>query len=134
MTRSGSVLLVALVVLAFMVAGAVTADATPILAVSPPSGTYAMTQAFDLTLLVAAPGLTIVGGSAVLDGVNVTAALAGCVIPGTLVVGGQTFRCSGVRASSLGPGAHILTITLNFSDGSAVTTAVTWNVLTVTGP
>lgn len=98
------------------------------LIISPPSGDYVTTQGFDLTLIVEAPGLSVVGGSAILDGSDVTSSLAACVIPGTLVLGGQTFRCPGLTGNFLGTGTHILDVTLDLSDGSSVSDSVNWEV------
>src|SRR5262249_13877978 len=102
---------------------------SPVLFVSPPSGFYATSQGFDLVLLVAAPGLTITGGHAALDGADVTAALAACVVDGTSLPIVQTFRCPGLRGSVFGPGAHTISVTLSFSDSSTASAAVTWTVL-----
>lgn len=102
--------------------------------ISPPSGDYVTTQCFDLTLIVEAPGFSVVGGSATLDGSDVTGALVSCVISGTLVSGGQTFRCSGLTGSFLGTGTHILDVTLDLSDGSSVNDTVTWEVKENTEP
>lgn len=98
------------------------------LTLSPPSGRYVTTQHFDLTLLVEAPGVAIVGGNATFDGADVTGTLVGCVIPGTLAAGGQTLRCPNLSGGMLGPGIHTLSVTLNFSDGSTVSDIVTWRV------
>ena len=62
---------------------------TSSLTISPPSGTYTTTQGFDLTLIVETQGLSVVGGSAKLNGADVFGALANCFIPGTLIIGGQ---------------------------------------------
>jgi hypothetical protein len=121
-----SALAVTLTVLAAVVPAA---QASPVLVISPPSGFYATTQGFDLVLLVAAPGLTITGGHASLDGADVTAALAACAIHGTSLPAVQTFRCPGLRGSFIGPGAHTVSITLSFSDSSTASAAVTWTVL-----
>lgn len=102
--------------------------------ISPPSGDYVLTQGFDLTLIVEAPGLSVVGGSATLDDSDVTASLASCVIPGTLVSGGLTLRCSGLTGSFLGTGTHILDVTLDLSDDSSVSDTVTWEVKENTEP
>ncbi len=96
--------------------------------ISPPSGDYVTTQGFDLTLIVEAPGLSVTGGSATLDGSDVTGALVSCVIPGTLISGGQTFRCPGLTGGTFGTGTHTLDVTLDLSDGSSVNDGVTWEV------
>lgn len=104
------------------------------LTISPPSGDYVTTQGFDLTLIVEAPGLSVVGGSAILDGSDVTSSLAACVIPGTLVLDGHTFRCPGLTGNFLGTGTHILVVTLDLSDGSSVSDSVNWEVKENTEP
>lgn len=102
--------------------------------ISPPSGNYVTTQGVDLALIIEASGLSVVGGRATLDGSDVTAPLVRCVIPGTLVSGGQTFRCPGLRGGIVRPGTHTLNITLNLNDGSSVSDSVTWKVLDNTEP
>jgi len=106
----------------------------PTLSVSPPSGSYASTQSFDLTLILRALGVSIAGGSAVLDGLDITPALAGCSVRGTLVSGGQTFRCSSLSGSQLGVGTHTLDVSFDLSDGTTVQDAATWEVLENTEP
>ena len=98
------------------------------LSISPPSGDYVTTSGFDLTLIVEVSDRSVVGGSATLDGSNITAGLASCVIPGTLVSGGQTLRCPGITGESLGTGTHTLDVTLDLSDGTSVSDTVTWGV------
>ncbi len=80
------------------------------------------------------PCLSVVSGSATLDGTDVTYDLAICVIPGTLVSGGQTFRCPGLTGKFLGTGTHSLKVTLDLSDGSNVSDTVTWEVKENTEP
>ncbi len=104
------------------------------LAISPPSGTYVASQAFDLVLIVDAPVRTIVGGVATFDGLDILLPLAGCVRPGTLAGGGLSLRCPGLQGSLLGPGTHTLSVLLNFSDGSNAAAAVTWIVRAGTEP
>ena len=69
-----------------------------------------------------------------MDGADVTAFLADCLIPGTLVSDGQTFRCPGLKGDMLGIGNHVLTVTLDLSDGSSVSDSVSWEVLENTEP
>ena len=104
------------------------------LRISPPSGDYVITQGFDLTLIVETPGLSVVGGSAILDGSDVTAALAACIIPGTLVLGGQALRCPGLTGATFGTGIHFLEVTLDLNDGSSVSDAAIWEVIGNTEP
>ncbi len=104
------------------------------LIISPPSGIYVATQGFDLTLIVDAPGLSVVSGIATLNGADVTPDLGGCIIPGTLLSGGETFRCPGLTGNTFGVGTHTLIVTLNLDDGSSVSDTVTWEVLDNTEP
>ena len=105
-----------------------------LLTISPPSGVYVTTQNFDLTLIVETEGVSVVGGSATFDGSDVTSYLAGCLIPGTLVSGGQTFRCPNLTGGLFGTGTHTLDVTLDLSDGSSVSDTVTWEVKENTEP
>lgn len=106
------------------------------LTISPRFGTYVTTQGFDLTLIVKAqdPNISVIGGNATFDGVDVTGVLASCVIPGTLMSGGLTFRCPSLTGGSLGTGTHTLSVTLDLSDGSSVGDTVTWEVKENTEP
>jgi hypothetical protein len=120
-------------VLASTAIGPTIAQAAGALAISPPSGRYAMAQRFDLVLVIVAPGLTVVATDATLDGANVSAALTAC-LPGTALAGGQTVRCPGLTGSVIGPGLHTLSVSLIFDDGSSVTEEVLWEVLGSAGP
>lgn len=105
------------------------------LAISPPSGTYGSNQAFDLLLLLDAPGRTVTGGQATLDGVDVTGGLIGCVVPGSLPTGGQTFRCRNLIGAAFGaPGSHTLQVTVTLDDGSSHAQSVTYDIQQVIGP
>ena len=102
--------------------------------ISPPSGNYVSTQTFDVVLLVNALGRTIVDTRATLDGADATAALARCLIAGTLLTGGVTARCPGVQGVFFVPGTHTISVTLQLSDGSILTDAVIWEVDANTEP
>jgi DNA-binding beta-propeller fold protein YncE len=65
------------------------------LTLSPASGVYATTQAFDLALILTGVTAAVTGGSATFDGVDVAGPLVTCVIPGTLVSGGRAFGARG---------------------------------------
>jgi len=106
----------------------------PPLTISPPSGEYVTTQGFDLTLIVDATGLSVVGGTATFDGADVTSFLVHCIIPGTLLSGGVTFRCPGLTGDALGVGMHTFSVTLDLENGSSVSDTVTWEVLGNTEP
>ena len=100
----------------------------------PASGRMATTSHFDLTLIVEAPGLSVIGVNAALDGSDVTGALVSCVIPGTLISGGQTFRCPRLTGGFLGTGTHNFSVTLTLSDGSTASDTVDWEVKENTEP
>jgi hypothetical protein len=61
-------------------------------------------------------------------------ALASCSVPGSLVAGGQTFRCRPLSGGLMGPGLHLLSVTLRFSDGSATTAVARWLVVATDRP
>ena len=106
------------------------------LIISPPSGKYVTAQSFELMLILEPEnkGLSVTGGETTMNGADITAALSNCLIPGTLVSDGQTFRCPGLTGDLIGIGNHVLTVTLNLSDGSSVSDCVTWEVLENTEP
>ena len=68
------------------------------------------------------------------DGSDITNGLVNCVIPGTLISGGQTFRCGVITGSFLDTGLHLFCVTLDLSDGSSVNDCVTWLVNENTEP
>jgi hypothetical protein len=113
----------------------ITSDSSGDIAISPPSGEYVTTQDFDITLIVEAPGLSVAGGSATLNGSDVTDALLQCIINGTLLSGGETFRCPGIAHGMLGQaGSHTLEIEVVLSDGSRLSETVIWQVKHNTEP
>ena len=100
------------------------------LTIFPSSGKLATTSGFDLTLIVQTPTLSVVDIIATLDGYDVSNPLLGCVKAGTLFLGGETFRCSGLKAGThLEVGTHTLNVTVDLDDGSSVSDEVTWEVL-----
>jgi hypothetical protein len=101
---------------------------TPTLVISPRTGPQVAAQAFDLAL-IGAGSLSVAGGSATFDGVDVTAALGACVVPGVLPAGGVTFMCPGLSGGLLGAGHHALHVTLTLSDRSTVGDLATWGVV-----
>ncbi len=112
----------------------ITAEPVRDLVISPPSGVYVFTQFFDIALIVEAPGLSVTGHTATFNGFNVTSGLAPCLIPGTLAIGGQTFRCPGLRGIMLGAGAHTFSVTVTLSDATTVSDTVIWNIKENTEP
>src|SRR5262249_61493385 len=95
---------------------------------SPASGVLVSTQHFDLVLVLQTQGLAVVGGQVLVDGIDVTAGLARCGIPGTRLAGGATFRCPGLTGGLLPPGVHIVSVSLTFSDGSTAADTVRWQI------
>jgi hypothetical protein len=100
------------------------------LVISPPSGAYTTTQGFDVALIVRASA-SVAGGSATLDGADVTPQLVACVVPGRLTPQGTTFRCPGLTGGVLGPGTHTFDVRIDLADGGQVSQTVTWEVLAV---
>ena len=110
-----------------------SAELAPLLLVSPPSGTYVASQAADLVIIVG-PGVAIQNGTITLDGVDASEGFAQCVRVGTLLAGGQSFRCPGLRMGYLGAGEHTVAVTLQLADGSTLNASALWKVLANTEP
>jgi hypothetical protein len=104
----------------------------PSVAISPPSGTFLVTQGFDLALIVQSQGQEITSVTATLDGTDVSAALAACAgLPGSLTGGtsGLVLRCPGVSGAFLGAGSHTLDVTALLSGGAVINDTAVWEVL-----
>ena len=101
----------------------------PTLAVSPASGAYVTSQAFDITLIVVgadAASAAIV--DATLDGLDFMNGLADCAIDGSLdSAAGVTFRCP-LDAAQLGTGTHTFEATIELDDGTTATDSATWEI------
>jgi hypothetical protein len=104
------------------------------LVLSPSADILLTSQGFDFVLVVGPEGADLASGQARLDGIDVTAALVDCVIPGGLAGGGLTFRCPGLTGGVLGPGPHTVEVTLTLGDGSTLPATITWEVLAPTEP
>lgn len=113
-----------------------TAPAQPIVTISPGSGVYLTTQHFDLALIFDPSGSTVVpvSGTVLFDGVDVTATLLSCLVPGTRLAGGETFRCPGLTGGLLTPGVHTLSVTIKVNLGGTLSDTVTWRVEANTEP
>jgi hypothetical protein len=100
----------------------------------PPSGTYALTQAFEVVLLFGLGGFPT-GGTATLDGADVTGALVSCLQSETVADFLLAFRCP-ISGGLLSPGVHVLAISveLNGDPSQVVVDTVTWHVLANTEP
>jgi CSLREA domain-containing protein len=104
------------------------------LTISPPSGTYLLTQQFDLGLTMATGGFQIIteGVTATLDGDDVTQPLISCVMRANRVAaipGGVSAICPGLTGTILTAGTHILIVHVPLSDGALIGDMVTWQVL-----
>jgi hypothetical protein len=108
-------------------------DFTPF-RILPPSGIYAETQQFQVVLLFG-PGVFPVGGTATLDGTDVTSDLVACLQPEAVSIFQQAFRCQ-ISGALLSPGVHVLAIsaTLAGEPPSVIQDSVTWQVLANTEP
>jgi hypothetical protein len=105
----------------------------PQVAVCPSSGYYAGTQDFDFAILVGPSDCSGPNIRATLNGNDITSSLNNCLIPGTLTIGGVSFRCPAV-GQYLNPGSHTLEVTFDFDDCASVTETVRWNILANTEP
>jgi hypothetical protein len=103
------------------------------LLLSPPSGPHLGTQRLEVTLIVPGTTARASGTTAALDGADISAAAAACLVarPGVLIGAGHgwVFHCPGLTAAELGPGPHTLAIAVDLADGTRVTDVVTWDVL-----
>jgi len=109
----------------------------PTLSLSPATGTYISTQRFDFVMVANLLGRGVVSGTATVDGgVDVTSALAGCIVPGFVASGPATLRCPNVALGGplLTPGKHSIDITLVLNDGSQIHGVAMWTILAVTEP
>src|SRR5262249_40292349 len=102
--------------------------AIPALRISPASGIFFSTQHFDLGLVLKTQGLTVVGGQALVDGADVTAALAACSILRTRLLGGVTFRFPALTGGLPPRGVHTISVSVTFSDGSIAADTAQWEV------
>lgn len=100
----------------------------------PSSGKIATTFGFELSLIIPLPpGYGISGGSAILDGTDVTGTLLSCVRTGVLnpPMSGWTLRCP-ITGAVIGAGSHTFKMTINFSNGTSDSDTVKWDILSNT--
>ena len=106
--------------------------ATQGLTLTPGTGTTFRSASTDFVIaLGAAPG-ALTGGRIWFDGYDVTASLLGCLRPGTIAGGGQTFRCT-LAAGLVPAGEHTLQVELQFG-AERRRNAVRWSVVASTEP
>ena len=106
----------------------------PGLVIAPASGIFSAQQRFDMVLLLNAPGRSIVNGSAIFDGVNVTGYIVSCATFGHTATGLTTIRCANFGGPLFGPGNHTFSVSLMLDTGEVVSASVNWNVLISTEP
>jgi hypothetical protein len=94
-----------------------------------PSGVLASTQRFDLALVLEAVAAAPVFLQAVLDDVDVTLPLLGCLAPRTLAGGRLAGLCPGLSGAVLPLGTHLFGVTILFADGTTATGGAVWEVL-----
>lgn len=106
--------------------------ATQGLTLTPGTGTTFRSAATEFVIaLGAAPG-ALTAGRIWFDGYDVTASLLGCLRPGTISGGGQTFRCT-LAAGLVPAGEHTLQVELQFG-AERRRNAVRWSVVANTEP
>jgi hypothetical protein len=103
------------------------------LTISPDSGTLFRTVNIDIVVALQAATSSVTGGRILFDGYDVTAFFLGCMQPGTISGGGQTYRCE-IPARLLTAGEHVLQAEINFADQSRRRNAVRWSLVANTEP
>ena len=102
----------------------------PGLTISPPSGNYATFQEFDLVLILKSASPPV-GGTATLDGVDVTSVLNACLAlaqPEAIPGGGTALRCPRLAGNVFTPGPRVLKVTVTAANGTTMTDTVTWQI------
>ena len=104
------------------------------LTIFPPSGVTITSVKHDLAFIAEVPaGVTMVSVSGTLDGVDITGLLQACMVEGSLIPEGLTFRCKSFN-SRYPSGTHTLSVTMDFSNGTSASDTVTWVKLRNTEP
>ncbi len=104
-----------------------------VMKLSPRSGMFLSTQQYDLGVTIRTGNNTISSIShAILNSVDITPAIASCIIPGRLGPGLVSLRCPGF--SSLLPAtssrtAYTLDLAIELSDGTVISNTATWVIL-----
>ncbi len=106
--------------------------ATQGLTLTPGTGTTFRSAATDFVIALGAVPGAPTGGRILFDGNDVTAAVRGCLRPGTVAGGGRTFRCT-LAAGLVPAGAHTLQVELQFG-AERRRNAVRWSVVANTEP
>lgn len=101
----------------------------PQLSISPASGNYSTSQLIDLAMVLRKPDVSVNSMTATLSGGDVTNEFDSCIIEGSVVNGGLSFRCPSIGLSLLEPGSYTFTVQLQLSDGTPATDTVTWNIV-----
>lgn len=103
--------------------------------ISPPSGTYAESQNFDMAVLIEDVNISdFIVGEILIDGRRLNRQDAECFISGELGNSGVSFRCPNLSAASLGVGVHHVSVVLSFANikSQQVSASVVWEVVSNT--
>lgn len=100
----------------------------PPLVISPGSGTYLQGQTVDLALALRSeePMQSLqmsINGSAIGE------LFSQCALSGTLLAGGQSWRCPAVALAVLGAGEYRLTAEVTLASGHQLSAGVDWEIL-----
>jgi hypothetical protein len=79
-------------------------------------------------------GRGITGGSVTFNGVDVSSAVASCLVDGPGASGLITLRCPNLGGPAMGPGTHVLDVSLVLNDDSQMQRSVMWTVVPVVEP
>lgn len=111
------------------------ASASNLLRLSPASGPYLSVQRLDIAVILMTQ-TPVDAARATLDARDVTPTLASCVVPGSLTLGGRSFRCPELAVGAIGfSGLHTLGVAVDLvGNGSGLSAAVTWEVIAATEP
>ncbi len=107
------------------------------LIISPPTGTYIGTESIDFVVIFEDPNnVGVTGATFELNGNDIKAGFEGCMLKGTLLSGGKTYRCAGLNpgGGDIIIGVNDVNISFNLGDGSTISDSATWTVLPNTEP
>ncbi|MFC1672323.1 Ig-like domain-containing protein, partial [Planctomycetota bacterium] len=102
----------------------------PALTLSPRNSTIVSSQSIDLCFIARTRGLNVEDGTAFLNGMNITDLVIPRLVKGRLDQGGVTCRIPGATTSGpLALGDNTLYVSLNLSDGSAISDSATYTLM-----
>lgn len=114
---------------------------SPALTLSPPSGTYLLTQLFDFVAIIEGTSLPVEQVKVTFDDMDKTKQFNDFCVAGTLNQPGGTpifgtpsgsgwsYRCSGLSGAVLGSGLHTAYVCFTFSDKTQVCDSIIWDIL-----